>query len=73
MASLPVSPVSWTHHWVWVMPALIMLARGRRGDRVAAACGYLLFVLAPLWCTPHSLGQYDYGFHWLRRTTSRPR
>jgi hypothetical protein len=65
VTSLLMSPVSWTHHWVWVMPALIVLARGRPGERVAAACGYLLFVLAPLWWTPHSLGQYDYGFHWL--------
>jgi alpha-1,2-mannosyltransferase len=65
VASLLISPVSWTHHWVWVMPALIVLARGRRGDRVAAACGCLLFVLAPLWWTPHSLLQYDYGFHGL--------
>lgn len=65
VTSLLVSPVSWTHHWVWVMPALIVLACGRRGEQIAAACGYLLFVLAPLWWTPHSLGQYDYGFHWL--------
>jgi hypothetical protein len=65
VTSLLVSPVSWTHHWVWVMPALIVLARGRPGDRVAVACCYLLFVLAPLWWTPHSALQYDYGFHWL--------
>jgi hypothetical protein len=65
VTSLLVSPVSWTHHWVWVMPALIVLARGRPADRAAAACGYLLFVLAPLWWTPHSLLDYDYGFHGL--------
>ncbi|HEY3957945.1 MAG TPA: glycosyltransferase 87 family protein [Streptosporangiaceae bacterium] len=65
VTSLLISPVSWTHHWVWIMPALIMLARGARGDRVAAVCGGLLFAAAPLWWTPHSLSQYDYGFHWL--------
>ena len=65
VTSLLVSPVSWTHHWVWVMPALIVLAGGRRGDRAAAVCGGLLFVLAPLWWAPHSLSRPDYGFHWL--------
>lgn len=65
VTSLLISPVSWTHHWVWIMPALIVLARGRRGDRVAAVCGWLLFVLAPLWWPPHSLSRPDYGFHWL--------
>jgi alpha-1,2-mannosyltransferase len=65
VTSLLVSPVSWTHHWVWAVPALIVLARGRRADRVAAVCCYLLFAVAPLWWTPHSLLDYDYGFHWL--------
>jgi alpha-1,2-mannosyltransferase len=62
-ASLLISPVSWTHHWVWILPALVVLARGGRGGRIAAACGFLLFALSPLWWTPHSLGQPDYGFH----------
>ena len=61
--SLLVSPVSWTHHWVWILPALVGLARGGKGDRIAAACGYLLFAVSPLWWTPHSLGRPDYGFH----------
>jgi hypothetical protein len=63
---LLVSPISWTHHWVWIMPALVVLARGGTGQRIAAAGGYLLFVLAPLWWTPHSGGPREYGFHgWL--------
>ncbi len=39
---LLVSPISWTHHWVWIMPALIVLLRGgggapdRRGVRLRA-------------------------------------
>jgi len=63
VTSLLVSPVSWTHHWVWILPALVVLARGSRGDRIAAACGYVLFAVSPLWWTPHSLGRPDYGFH----------
>ena len=63
--SLLVSPISWTHHWVWIVPALVVLARGGTGGRIAAAGGFVLFALAPLWWTPHSLGRPDYGFHWL--------
>ncbi|MDQ2756728.1 MAG: glycosyltransferase 87 family protein, partial [Actinomycetota bacterium] len=29
---LLVSPVSWTHHWVWVVPALVWLAARARGE-----------------------------------------
>jgi alpha-1,2-mannosyltransferase len=50
---LLVSPVSWTHHWVWILPALIVLLRGGPGARIGAAAGYVLFVLAPMWWTPH--------------------
>ncbi|WP_410646719.1 glycosyltransferase 87 family protein [Amycolatopsis sp. cmx-4-54] len=36
--SLLISPISWTHHWVWVVPALgVLAARGRRGVVVAVA------------------------------------
>jgi Glycosyltransferase family 87 len=60
---LLVSPISWTHHWVWIMPALVALWRGGIGSRVAAGCGYLLFALAPMWWTPHSGQAGDYGSH----------
>ncbi|MFG2060965.1 glycosyltransferase 87 family protein [Micromonospora sp. NPDC048871] len=42
---LLVSPIAWHHHWVWCVPALVLLAvRGRRaGDRVAVAAGALLW------------------------------
>jgi alpha-1,2-mannosyltransferase len=60
---LLVSPISWTHHWVAVLPALVVLAREGARGRIAAACGYLLFVLAPMWWTPHGGGQDEYGFH----------
>jgi alpha-1,2-mannosyltransferase len=60
---LLVSPISWAHHWVWVLPALVWLVR--QDHRVAAAAGYLLFALAPFWFTPHSGGPHEYGFHGL--------
>ena len=60
---LLVSPISWAHHWVWVLPALVLLVRA--GHRIAAAAGYLLFAVAPFWFTPHAGGPREYGFHWL--------
>jgi Glycosyltransferase family 87 len=61
--SLLVSPISWTHHWVWIMPALVVLARGGVRSRVAAVCAFLLFCLAPMWWTPHSGLAGDFGWH----------
>jgi hypothetical protein len=60
---LLVSPISWAHHWVWILPALVVLVRD--GHRVVAGLGYLLFAVAPFWYTPHSGGPREYGFHWL--------
>ena len=62
-AGLLVSPISWAHHWVWILPALVVLVRS--GHRVAAGLGYLLFAVAPFWYTPHAGGPREYGFHWL--------
>ena len=62
---LLVSPISWTHHWVWILPALVILLQGGRRSRIAAAGGYVLFVAAPMWFTPRSGGPAEFGFHWL--------
>jgi alpha-1,2-mannosyltransferase len=53
-AALLISPMSWSHHWVWCAPALLTLADiGRRHRNrlaaVAAACGVVLFAAAPQW------------------------
>jgi alpha-1,2-mannosyltransferase len=57
-AALLVSPISWSHHWVWCAPALMTLAdlarrqhrRHRRRLAVAVAAGGLvLFTAAPQW------------------------
>lgn len=53
---LLVSPISWAHHWVWVVPALVVLVRDGRWRWTAGV--YLLFCLSPLWWTPR-----EYGFH----------
>jgi len=49
-ASLLASPVSWTHHWVWVVPALLVLVPDRR-PVVAAVLG-AIFMIGPMWLAP---------------------
>ena len=44
LAILLVSPISWSHHWVWALPALLCLALSAR--RLAAA-GWVLFAVGP--------------------------
>lgn len=44
VATLLVSPISWSHHWVWVLPALLCLSISFR--RLAVA-GFLLFAIGP--------------------------
>ena len=52
-ASLLSSPISWTHHWIWVVPALMVFVQARR--RVAAALLALIFVTGPMWFAPRGL------------------
>lgn len=54
LAALLISPISWSHHWVWCAPALLTLADlGRRHCHrlamAAFACGFVLFAAAPQW------------------------
>ena len=44
-----------------------MLLRGGPGARIGAAAGYVLFVLAPMWWTPHpgAAGTGQFGVHGL--------
>jgi alpha-1,2-mannosyltransferase len=56
--TLFVSPISWTHHWVWILPAAMTLGvtAWRRRSRLlaAATAGYLLTaVVLPLRLTPN--------------------
>ncbi len=49
---LLVSPISWSHHWVWCVPMLVLLAvRARPVWAVAAA---LVFASNALWWVPHA-------------------
>jgi alpha-1,2-mannosyltransferase len=54
---LIVSPVTWAHHMVWVVPAILWLAlaadRPRYGRAMAAGAA-ILFWSAPIWWVPHA-------------------
>jgi alpha-1,2-mannosyltransferase len=58
LAALLVSPVSWSHQWVWCVPALLALAdatvRHRAaGPAAATALGIVLFFAGPQWWFPN--------------------
>lgn len=50
---LLVSPISWAHHWVWVVPMLVWLVYGplaqRRGTRVIAAAWAVATLIGVPW------------------------
>ena len=58
IAMLLASPVSWSHHWVWVVPiALVLWER----SRWAAAAWTLVFVARPVLWPPWAEGR-EYGW-----------
>ncbi|MFE0375993.1 glycosyltransferase 87 family protein [Streptomyces inhibens] len=67
VTALLVSPISWSHHWVWAVPVLILLGSEalRRSGRPArrwwattATLG-LLFCSFALWWVPHRWHQHE--------------
>ncbi|GHF97508.1 MULTISPECIES: glycosyltransferase 87 family protein [Amycolatopsis] len=60
LGGLLVSPISWTHHWTWCVPVLVLAGwYAWRFDRairwVAAAvvvAGLTLFIVSPMWFAP---------------------
>ncbi|SHN42529.1 glycosyltransferase 87 family protein [Cryptosporangium aurantiacum] len=49
LTGLLVSPISWSHHWVWALPALVVLVRD--GYRRAALAAVVVFATSPMWAT----------------------
>ncbi|MER7515779.1 glycosyltransferase 87 family protein [Streptomyces sp. NPDC126499] len=55
--ALMVSPISWSHHWVWCVPLLILLYdRSTRAWPVTGAVA-LAFASFALWWVPHDPGR----------------
>jgi alpha-1,2-mannosyltransferase len=66
LAALLVSPISWSHHWVWGETAMLTLAllsarRRRLGGLALAAVGLAAFAAAPQWWFP-SGGNRELGW-----------
>ncbi|WP_435865702.1 glycosyltransferase 87 family protein [Streptomyces xanthochromogenes] len=50
--ALLISPISWSHHWVWCVPLIAVLwAEGRMRTAVAVA---VVFTARTLWLVPHA-------------------
>jgi alpha-1,2-mannosyltransferase len=63
---LLVSPISWTHHWVWAEPALLVLAvltrrHSWRAGPAAAVAGLVIFAVSPAWLLSPG---HDADLHW---------
>ncbi|MFF2994420.1 glycosyltransferase 87 family protein [Streptomyces sp. NPDC057950] len=57
VTALLVSPVSWSHHWVWCVPLTLLLAT--RGRVSAAAATAVAFCSYALWWVPHGPGRLE--------------
>ncbi|WP_116204909.1 glycosyltransferase 87 family protein [Amycolatopsis circi] len=53
---LVLSPISWSHHWVWIVPAALILAARVRtpGTGAALLAGLAVFIVAPHTFVPSS-------------------
>lgn len=65
-ATLLVSPVSWSAHWVWIAPALVLftcraLAAGSIRAVVALCAAVEIFAVGPFWLLPQDHGA---EYHW---------
>ncbi|WP_037649255.1 glycosyltransferase 87 family protein [Streptomyces flavidovirens] len=61
VTALLVSPVSWSHHWVWCVPVVLFLAaRVSAGGALATAA---VFCSYALWWVPHGPGRLELAQH----------
>jgi alpha-1,2-mannosyltransferase len=84
LTALLVSPISWDHHWVWVVPGVVVTAHyavqaWRRGARrVAIACGIGAVAIAAwfgawparLFTAKPNLGNDSLGLIWIQKNTN---
>jgi alpha-1,2-mannosyltransferase len=64
LVGLLCSPVSWSHHWVWVIPLGVSLLRSCHGRRIVVGIAWFgLFTIAPIWWPPnHDNRELDWSF-----------
>ncbi|WP_436740377.1 glycosyltransferase 87 family protein [Streptomyces sp. BBFR102] len=69
VTGLLVSPISWSHHWVWCVPLLVVVLA--RGNTLLAAALTVLFLARPHWLLPHQ-GDLDLHFPWWQQPLGAP-
>ncbi|MEV4948589.1 glycosyltransferase 87 family protein [Streptomyces sp. NPDC053755] len=57
VTALMISPISWSHHWVWCVPLLLLLAERVRPVWPVLAPVALVFASFALWWVPHDPGR----------------
>ncbi|MEU1401424.1 glycosyltransferase 87 family protein [Streptomyces sp. NPDC005728] len=67
--ALLISPISWSHHWVWCVPLLAVLLAG--GRRHLAAVTAAVFTARTLWLVPHE-GDRDLHLPWWEQPLASP-
>ncbi|WP_018686042.1 glycosyltransferase 87 family protein [Actinokineospora enzanensis] len=60
LAMLLVSPISWSHHWVWCLPVIVAFAV--QGFPVMAFLGAAVFMVAPHWLSVPVLVDAYFGY-----------
>ncbi|MGW7083678.1 glycosyltransferase 87 family protein [Streptomyces sp. NPDC054871] len=73
--ALLVSPVSWSHHWVWCVPMALLVwteavRRGGRARWTATGAVVLVFCSYALWWVPHGVGRLELGQNYGEMTLS---
>ncbi|MFJ9415617.1 glycosyltransferase 87 family protein [Streptomyces sp. NPDC101227] len=74
VTALLVSPISWSHHWVWCVPLLALLAAHARDvlwRRALLAAITLAFTARTLWIVPHA-GDLDLHLPWWQQPLASP-
>ncbi|MFG3659252.1 glycosyltransferase 87 family protein [Streptomyces sp. NPDC047706] len=69
VTALLVSPISWSHHWVWCVPVIAVLLADGRG-RLAFAVTFL-FTARTMWLVPHQ-GDLDLQLPWWQQPLASP-
>ncbi|MGW2558361.1 glycosyltransferase 87 family protein [Streptomyces sp. NPDC001514] len=67
--ALLVSPISWSHHWVWCVPLLAVLIA--EGHRRTAAAVTAVFLARTMWLVPHH-GDLDLQLSWWQQPLASP-
>ncbi|WP_434976367.1 glycosyltransferase 87 family protein [Streptomyces aurantiacus] len=68
-AALLVSPISWSHHWVWCVPLIVVLV-GEGSPRLAVVVA-VVFTARTLWLVPHE-GSADLHLAWWQQGLAAP-